>query len=311
MRSLRQRRGTRRIVVALACGCVPLVAPAAAHALPQISVRASAASEIEPDAAGRYFVWASAPRSRPAKFSVYVREGKRRPYRVSSKRRRAFSWGGAIHGGLLVYSQFAGRTANLRFYDLDARRHVSVPAGVNTGLSENGASRSGNWLLFRRTRFSDSRERIVLRNLVTHEERLLASRTGRAYAQPGNVAGNFATWYECHRPRRCTIWLYEIAAGTRRRVPNPGGKAQYAVSVTADGTVYFAESGNLFCGANRRLLRWRPGGSRRVLSVFPRNRDPGVSSVRENPNGTTTVYFDRASCSSGRSDIYRIVEPAP
>jgi hypothetical protein len=306
------RHGTRvrrmRWLLVSGLAAALLGSASAGATLPQRPVRTTTAYEIEPAGAPGALAWAQASRSRPNAFAVFARRGGS-TFRVSRSGRRAFVWGGAIDGTRLVYSEFGGPTANLWFFDLVTKQRSSPPPGVNSPVSENGASRSGDWLLFRRTRFSTSTERIVLRNVVTDEERLLATAVGSKYAQPGNVAGDYATWIRCPTFRTCRAFLYRISTETTTAVPNPNRRSQYAVSTTPAGTVYFAESTNIDCGVGRRLLRFR-AGVRRLLVIFGPRQDPAVTSPVLNANGSTTVFYDRFNCRTGASNLYKVVDPS-
>jgi hypothetical protein len=296
------------VLVVLVTGL--LVAAADAVALPQVLVRSKPAYLIEPAAGSGALAWAQATKSRPNRFAVYVKPSGAGAFRASRAGRRAFVWGGAWDGTSLVYSEFGGATANLWFFDRITRARTAPPAGVNTSASENAASQSGDWLLFRRTSFSSSTERIVLRNLSTGGQRILARTSGRRYVQPGNVAGDYLTWFRCPNLRKgtgCRAFRYRISTRTTRPIPRPKGKSQYAVSVTPAGTVYYAESANINCGARLKLRRFR-NGARRTLVDFRRNQDLGVTSARRSPNGSTSVFYDRFNCRTGTSDLYKVVD---
>ena len=299
-------RRTRWLLVGGLAATMLVPAPAGST-LPQRPVRTTTAYEMEPAGAPGALAWAQASRSRPNAFAVFARRGGS-TFRVSRSGRRAFVWGGAIESNKLVYSEFGGPTANLWFFELATKKRTSPPPGVNSPVSENGASRAGDWLLFRRTRFSTSTERIVLRNIDTDEERLLATAVGSKYAQPGTVAGDWATWIRCPTPRACRAFLYHIPTATTTAVPNPNRRSQYAVSTTPAGTVYFAESTNINCGFGRRLLRYDSGG-RALLVVFGPRQDPAITSPVVNANGSTTVFYDRFNCRTGASNLYKVVDP--
>jgi Tol biopolymer transport system component len=289
---------------------VAAVSTPAASAAPT-PVLASRANELQPAGAPGVLAWSQSSRLRPNLFSVFVRFDGQPRFRVNPRGTVAITSSGAIDGTTLVYSQRRRRaaTSDLRFYDLAARTFVSVPAGVNTRRHEWGASLSEEWLHFARSTFSTSTERIMLHNTVTHEERQLGATSGRRYAQPGDVSGNFVAWTKCPRFSRCQTYVYDIAAGTTIAVPNPLGRSQYAASVTADGTVYFVESTNIDCGRGVRLWRYPLGGAREPLLGFRRGRDVAVTSPVDNPDGTTTVFFDRFVCRTGAADIYRLIVP--
>jgi hypothetical protein len=302
----RQIRRTRLLLFA-GTALAMLASTPAGSTLPQRAVRTTPALEIEPAGAPGALAWAQASPSRPNAFAVFARRGGP-AFRVSRSGRRAFVWGGAIDGNDLVYSEFGGATANLWFFDLVTKQRTALPAGVNTSVSESGASLSGDWLLFRSTRFSTSTERIILHNLDTAEHRVLATAVGSKYAQPGTVAGDYATWIRCPTFRTCRAFLYHIPTATTTAVPNPNSRSQYAVSTTSTGAVYFAESTNIDCGVGRRLLRYDSGG-RELLVVFGPRQDPAITSPLVHPNGSTTIFYDRFNCRTGASNLYKVVDP--
>ena len=130
------------------------------------------------------------------------------------------------------------------------------------------------------------------------------------YAQPGNVAGNFAVWFRCYGGTRCRTFLYDIGAKTTTKLGNPNRRAQYAPAVTADGTVYLVEAGNAFCHDVRsRVFRYELGQPREGILTMPHNRDPAIMSALVHGDGSTTLYFDRYNCSAFTSDIYKVHLP--
>lgn len=299
-----------RLRIAGVCAFAVLLAVPAAGALTQQGVRTTRASEVEPAAARGYLSWSQNSLAHRNHYDVFVKHGAAPKLRVNPRGTQGFLWGGAIDGTTLVYSQFRSGSADLRFFDLVARTR-STPANVNTGASENGASLSGNRLLFRRTSFATSTERILLRDLSGGTTRQLAMTTGRAYAQPGTVAGDYATWFTCSTFSRCRVWRDDLSdLDPPVRIPNPTGSSQYAPSVTPDGTLYFVESENVVCrSVHPRLVRIRPTGARAVLVRFGRNRDPAITSPVANANGSTWVYYDRYRCGTGVADVYRVFDP--
>ena len=101
---------------------------------------------------------------------------------------------------------------------------------------------------------------------------------------------------------------------TRLPRPDPNGDDpphHWAPSVTADGTVYLARGGS-GCGDSTKIVRFRTGDSPEgtVVLTLPADRfDTASTYARSNPNGSMTVFFDRVSCTSGRSDIYKLRDP--
>lgn len=47
------------------------------------------------------------------------------------------------------------------------------------------------------------------------------------------------------------------------------------------------------------------------MLTLPADRfDTASTYARPNPNGSTAVFYDRVSCTSGSSDVYKINDPA-
>jgi hypothetical protein len=184
---------------------------------------------------------------------------------------------------------------------------------VNTRRHESLPSKSDDWLLFRRSRKPFfSTQRIILRNLDTDEQRLLASGDGGTkWAQPGDVSGNYATWLKCRRLDYCNVYLYDIAAGTSQRVPNGRRLAMFADSVTSDGTVYFGQSGNINCGRNVAIYSYPIGGPKTRLASLGRRHDTAKTSPVVNDDGSISVFYDRVHCRTDARDVYRVDIPAP
>jgi hypothetical protein len=291
-----------------AAGAIPLIAAVAVAASqsPTPALK-TAGDEREPAVDGSYLAWTEAPRAHPDRFRAYARKGGKPRFRVNRRGTVGFTWGGAIDGKRLVYGQARNARAqsDLKFFDLASRKRTGPPAGVNTARIENGASLSGDWLLFRREKRARSSFRIILFNPVTKEAITLDAAHLRRYAQPGNVGGNYATWIRCRRFTFCTTFVYDIAAGTRSRVPNPSHRAQYAASITAGGVVYFAESDGGNCGAHIALWRYPLGETRTKLISLPRDRDPLVTSPLVAAGGTT-LFFDGINCRTSRGDIFKL-----
>lgn len=303
----------RRVLAAVSVlVAMALSASVATAALSETPVLATRANELEPAASAGYFAWTFAARLHPRRFDVYARAFGGTKFKVNAAGTRGFAHNNSIEGTTLVYQQRPRLAAlgNLVFFDLATKTRSSPPAGINTRHHECCASLSGDWLLFFRANVRTGVESIRLVNLMTGELRILDSAARPPfYFTPGAVAGDYVTWLRCPRATLCRIWRYQISSRARVLVPNPFLKARYALSNTAEGTVYFAESGNVLCGAGRRLWRWDPLGGRRALFRFPRNRDPAISNPLVRADGSTTIYYDRSNCRTGISDVYKVTEP--
>src|ERR1700693_5038700 len=117
-------------------------------------------------------------------------------------------------------------------------------------------------------------------------------RNPRGVLSSGQVNGNFAVWSRCSPHPSCRIVRYDIAARKTTGLAVPSGKVAYGPSVGPNGTVYYLRSTPPKLDAD-------------VTYAFaPPQIEPG------NPM-TTQIYFDRSSCATKRSDIYRIDDVEP
>jgi hypothetical protein len=282
-----------------------------------IPVKTTSRSEASPAAGTAWFAWAKSRSPGVAPYDVWAQHGTDPAFKVNAKNTQAYP--GGIDAGRLVYQQISGiDVSDLRLYDLTARRNIALPKSVNTKRWECCASLSGNWLFF--TRGSPETRQlqlVLLRNLVTKQERILDHlRNPRGILSSGQVNGNFAVWARCNPYPRCKIVRYDIAARTATGIVVPSGKVVYGPSVGPSGTVYYLQS-NPGCGKSVVLLKQKLVGAPSVLLAFPPKLDAEVtyaySPPRMGPGDpvTTQVFFDRASCATKRSDIYRIDDVEP
>jgi hypothetical protein len=284
-----------------------------ARALTPEAVVATARYEVEPAAAEGYLAFSRDVAGHPNRANLIVRHSPDPDVRINPAGTNAFA--GSIDGTTLTFWQHPtkGRRGNIRFYDLVGKTY-SAPAGVNTKRHETQPHLSGDWLLFARSyRVAlSSPRRILLRDLVTSEQRLLDFGDD-AYVQAGGLAGNYAAWTRCARLTRCRTWLYDITGPSVTLLPNPLARSQFAASVTADGTVYYAESGTILCSDRKvvRFYRQPLSGERELLATLPRGRDTAVTSPVVNGDGSIDVFFDRFNPTCTRSDIYKFQVPAP
>jgi hypothetical protein len=276
-----------------------------ASTFPQVGVRTTRAQEALPSADDDHVAWSQATRRSP-RWTLYVQRRGEPRVRVNRAHTQGFS--GGFSGDTFVYQEVRRRQSNLQLYDLVDGGRSAPPAGVNTRHWEWHPTISGDWLLFGRRSPTARADLVLLRNLVTGETRELGRlRWGkRTIAEPGQVNENYAVWFRC--TPACDVFLYDIAAGTTTRIPNPDRRQQYSPSVTSDGTVYFMRSGR-GCGTSVRLVRRPLGGPNRVLAPLVMGRDSSRTYALENDDGTVTVLFDRVRCSTGAWDVLKLVDP--
>ncbi|MET1009151.1 MAG: hypothetical protein ABWY96_03720 [Gaiellaceae bacterium] len=269
----------------------------------KLPVKATGALEATPAAAPGWFAWARAPRG--ARFWSLMVQGPEGTVKANRSRTHGFS--GGFVDDTFVYQEIRGRQSSLQFFDPMVGNRWSPPTGVNTRHWEWHPTISGDWLLFGRAKAGTRTDSIVLKNVSTGETILLDRRPWGSHriAEPGQVAGNYAVWYRC--TPRCDVFLYDIALGTKTRIPNPQGKQQYDPSVTSDGTVYFVRSGR-GCGAAVRLVRAPLGGPETVLTSLGTGRDSFHTFALEHSQGVS-LYFESVRCSNRATDVLRIIDP--
>ena len=297
-----------RLLVLLAGAGLVAVAVAAASA--PVPVKATTRNENTPSASAEYLAWSKSRRGKPTTFDVYAQPTGGAPFKVNAP--GTVGWAGGIDGTRLAYQQVWKKNSDIRFFDLLARRRSS-PSGVNTKRWEWRATISGDWLLFGRGRiFNRALQQVILRNLVTHEQRVLDSiHNKNGMLQAGQVNGNFAVWMKCNPSPSCSVYRYDITARTTTPMPS-SGQVQYGPSVTPIGTTYYGRSGPS-CGASAELVKTTIDGATELLYTLPAGKDffssfaLAVPSKPPPPPVTITrVYFDLATCHPDREDIYSL-----
>ncbi len=222
---------------------------------------------------------------------------------------------GGIDGSTVVYQVVDGFASDIRLYDVDTAVRSAPPAGVNTNEWEFQPRISGDWLLFGR-QFNSGPERVVLFNLMTSEQRILAKVTRRKDDLfVGQLDGNWAVYTRC--TSTCNVFRHNIGANTTAKVPKATGKKsvhQYAASVTPAGVVYLVRSGN-GCAVSVRIVRFfGPSDPAKgtVIAAFPKGLDGYTSWARPNTDGSTSVFYDRRRCKANPNfDVYKLTDPAP
>lgn len=289
---------------ALVCAILVLfgASPAAAAATPEKVRDRKGVNELQPQMSEDGFVWSQGDNS-------FVKP--EHDPRVRLNLAGSSSFFAAIDDTTVVYNVFKNRQANLVMYDLRTGERSSPPAGVNSNRFEEEPSLSGDWLLF--TRLGPRRNKVVLFNLDTSEQRILESlRSKTHYLASDQVNGDWATYESCDSDRgtlsNCQAYRYRISTRDLAKIPNPD-RQQYAAGITKDGTAYLlstGESDHWECGAGATLVRQPVGGSRQVVATLPTGIDSFNAFAFEESDGSVTVLFDRIHCGNGASGIYEV-----
>jgi hypothetical protein len=296
------------VVVLTGAGLLSVAAAATATA--PVPVKATTRNENTPAASAGYFAWSKSRLGKPKTFDVWAQATGEVPFKVNAP--KTVGWAGGIDGTRLAYQEVWKQNSDIRLFDLVTRRR-SNPPGVNTKRWEWRATISGDWLLFGRGRiFTPATQQVILRNLVTGEQRMLDTvRNKNGMLQPGQVNGNYSVWMRCNPSPSCNVFRYDLMAGKTTQMPSTG-QVQYGPSVTPSGTTYYGRSGPS-CGDSAQLVKTALDGTTEVLYSLPAGRDffSSFALVLTRkpplpPVTTTRIYFDYATCRPDRQDIYSL-----
>jgi hypothetical protein len=215
-----------------------------------------------------------------------------------------------------VYQQAVGQNSDLKLYRMDRRTRVALPAAVNTRHWEWRPRISGPWLLFARISATTGRQTVVLFNRRTRAQRVLAAITDDDYSLvPGQIEGNWLVWSRC--APTCDAFLYNISSRAKTKLAKPSSSGPvnlWAPGVTRTGVVYVGQ-GPEGCGNEAKLVRYGGPGDPATgtpLIAFPDGFDFNGTNARSKSDGTTVVYYARATCvTPNRFDVYRITDPPP
>ena len=302
------RRGLLALVVLIALVLVSTALPALAEQPVLTGARNEQTPAADNTGTEDVLAWARSRRGHPNLFDAWVRVGSSPAIKLNQVGR---GWMGGIDYPTVVYQRVVNGRSNLFLYDLSDGSRPPTPTGVNTAKWEWHPTISGDWLLFGRDDNASPTRRIVLHNLTTSGERIVAAVTRRThYIVPGQVNGNWATYTRCAPV--CNVIRYDIAAGTKKALGKPATRTpreHYGSSVSADGTVYLARSGP-GCGNGIRVVRYGAldPANGRVVAQLAAGFDLFFSFSRDNADGSTDVFYDRVRCATRRWDVYKITD---
>jgi len=313
--SVPEARRKRALVIG-ALVAVALGTAIAVGAATPIPVKTTARNEVGPAAGADWFLWSKSREREVSPLDLFAKHTGDPAFKVNVKGTQAYA--GGIDGTRLLYQQLRGALAiqsDLRLFDLATRRHAALPAGINTKGWECCGTISGDWLLFSRGRsYSRDTQLILLRNLVTGEQRVLDRlRNRKGLLSAGQLNGTFAVWGKCAPYPRCRIIRYDLTTAVATPLPVEGGRSEvaYSPSVNPHGTAYYLRSIE-GCGKSVELVKQTLTGVPEVLAAFPKGRDGDVTYAYTEPLwppgeiATTHVYFDRTVCRNETWDIYRV-----
>jgi hypothetical protein len=310
------RRRVRQFIPALLVAA--FLVSAAGAATGAEAVKTTKKNEVGPAASGDWLAWSASRQREVSPFDLYARRGSGHTFKVNPYGTQAYA--GGISGTKLLYQLIRGPFAlrsDLRIYDLAKRSHGRLPRGVNTDRWECCGTIAGDWILYSRGRtFTGSTQLVLLRNLVTGEQRVLDTlRNKKGLLSAGQIHGSFAVWTKCDPYPQCRIIRYEVTSATATSLEIVPGKVAYAPSIGPTGTVYYVRS-NRGCGKHVELVKNAVEGGAEVIYSFPAGQDVDVTYAGDRggaaaPPLITPVYFDRELCRKHTWDIFRVTDVGP
>lgn len=259
-----------------------------------------------------FFAWAQSSAAHPFTFNLYAQHMSGglpagNAVRVNVSGSQGFP--GGIDGTRLAYQQIVGRQSDVRYFNLSTHHRSNPPAGVNTPSWEFSPTITPTWILF--GRLTSTKSNIVLFNLSTHSARQLASvtlnRKGTAFAAPGQVNGNYATFYTCSPSARCHVYLYDISANEKTPVAQASPAWDTAPAVSATGTLYWNRSGS-GCGNGATLMQMPLGGTATALHTMGKGYDLNYLQTY-NDGSADQVFYTRVRCATSGEDIFKVAVP--
>lgn len=263
--------------------------------------------ETKPARSSDYLAWAQTTRSRPNRPTVVVKPDGASPFKVGTSGMSETM--GSLDGNRLVYQQFNNKGSSIRVMNLETRQSRRMRA-VNSRRWEFWPRADGPWVMFGRI-VSERKQKLMLVNTSTGEQRVLDSAGIRAYILPGQVNGDYAVWNVMGLGNKAKVKRHRISTGNTTTLPT-GDRYNWGPSVTERGTTYFGRSTRL-CGGNAGLFRASRDGSVTEILSFPQGEDMGSSWVYRNEQGKIQIFHDRASCTDGtvaKTDLFKVIDPS-
>jgi hypothetical protein len=293
-------------------------AAVAGAATPEVVLNDPGVKERSPSVSDGYLVWSADKQAGPHlnHLHSYVMPEGGSPVRINPAGTRSF--GAAIDGTTIVYQEDTGGDRDLLLFDAVTEERTEPPDGVNTPNFEYEPTLSGDWLLFTRTNGNRVEGRDAWVKIVLFD---LAGGTGTAieklplrryYLESGQVNGDWATFGSCSLRQGfsdCQVTRYQISTEEAVVIDNPTGMQLGNGAVSGDGTVYLARTRtrqHWECGNHNRLVRVPVGEPGVVIAKLLDGREVFETFAFDESGGSTTLYFDRVTCETNASGIYRI-----
>jgi hypothetical protein len=304
--------------VALLMGLLVTIAAPSVGVNGPVQVLGGPDDQRNPSVNATYLVWTRSPEQHPSVDHAYAKEldGDGSRFRLDPDGTQGVAGGIDPSSDRAIYQQMTSNTSDLYWFDLVAKERSKILA-VSNDKWEREPRVSDAFIFFARD--SGATTSLFLFDRTTRDLTKIESYDFTTFfVMPGAVGDRYATWTVCG-PTNCNAFVHDSNDGSRRKLPAPEGKAQYAPVIDeGGGFVYFARSGPT-CGASVTILRraWPidPDGVARKLLELPSGIDVGwaMSLDHDAVAARLDLWFSRYRCAGEQGDIYELrdVETVP
>jgi len=264
-------------------------------------------NEYYGSASGDFIAWTANSESAPRKQNAFVQMGGEAKVRVNPS--GTYGESGGFDGSTFVWTQWSDtRAGDIWRIDVTTDERARFGQSVNTRYGEFLPTLSGKWLLFTRFDWDDNRFRVILFNRDSGDTRVVASGPPSNFVYSGQVNGNWVTYFR-NSSDQSDVFRYNISTRATVKLPNSARYA-YTPGVAADGTVFYARSGN-GCGANVVLLRYPVGGPVEKVLDLPDGIEIYSTYVDDHADDSREIHFTRINCdrkNTRSADTYKVVD---
>ncbi len=302
---------TRTVAVAAATAMLIGAVPASAGPLiDPVEILGGPRYQYLPYSNVTYLGWTQNSARNPGRFHPVVSDDDGATWtRINEAGTTGFFGDIATDTNEVIYQQIDAGVSDLYF--IDAATMIRTPAdALNTNRWEWGAKLSDAHILFTRDLPAKDKRLLLLYDRDLDMTTLIkAYRWSRVDVWTGDVGSAYATWTTCNRSN-CYAWWYEIAAGTREKIPTLNDRPQYAPVIDEiHANAYWVRSGNA-CGVNVGI--WKAPltslGTPTKIAALPSGIDTDwrMSLEYDSVGGRIDLLFARYDCAADGSDLYEL-----
>jgi hypothetical protein len=292
---------------------LPVAPPAVAGSAAEPVKDSAAVIEKTPSATDGLVGWAQNSVANRSHIDAFIQPDGSPRVKVNAQGTEGWAGGFDTEGRTFVFQQVNRSGSDLKLWNVVTDERRNPLPGVNSKAWEWAPTITDTHLLFGRIKHGANPDvwEIRLLDRVSKKQTLIERvKNNNAWVHPGQVNGDFVVYDRFLPATGLHVWRYQISTGEKILVPRAAAH-NYAPSVTPDGTVYHARSGD-GCGVGVRMARWDgPGTDPIVLYKLPKGKDTTDSYTYVDGLGSAHVLFDHCGCGNDRADIFKLVDEAP